>query len=66
MTEREKIQRRLLELEDSVKSKNEEIVKLTNVLQTTPDYLLDRDKDEETRAATQAKNDFLRSQGLIP
>ena len=66
MTERQKIQKRLLELEDSVKSQNEEIEKLTNSLQTTPDYLLDRDLDEERRAATQAKNDFLRSQGLIP
>lgn len=66
MTERQKIQKRLLELEDSVKSQNEEIVKLTNSLQTTPDYLLDRDLEEERRAATQAKNDFLRSQGLIP
>ncbi len=66
MTERQKIQKRLLELEDSVKSQNEEIEKLTNSLQTTPDYLLDRDLEEERRAATQAKNDFLRSQGLIP
>jgi hypothetical protein len=66
MTERQKIQKRLLELEDSVKSQNEEIEKLTNSLQTTPDYLLDRDLEEERRASTQAKNDFLRSQGLIP
>lgn len=66
MTERQKLAKRIFELEESVRTQNEEIEKLTKTLQTTPDVLLDRDLEEERRAATQAKNDFLRSQGLIP
>ena len=66
MTERQKLAKRIFELEESVRTQNEEIEKLTKTLQTTPDVLLDRDLEEERRAATQSKNDFLRSQGLIP
>lgn len=66
MTERQKLAKRIFELEESVRTQNEEIEKLTKTLQTTPDVLLDRDLEEERKASIVAKNDFLRSQGLIP
>lgn len=66
MTEREKLTRQIFDLEESVRSKTEEIEKLTKTLQTTPDVLLDRDLEEERKASIIAKNDYLRSQGLIP
>ena len=65
-TDRERIVSRINELETIIKDSNKEKEKLQNELSTTPGDLLDRDPEEEIRASVVAKNDFLRSQGLLP
>lgn len=63
---KQQIVSRITQLERIVKDSNAEINRLTHELETTPAALLDRDDDEQIRAATAARNDFLRSQGLLP
>ena len=65
-TRRNKIVSRITELENIIKSSNEEITTLTNELQTVPGDLLDRDDDAVRDEAIRAKNQFLRDAGLIP
>jgi hypothetical protein len=65
-TRRQTIVRRVSELEKLVKESNEEIERLTDELSSTPGDFLDIDPEEEKRASIQAKNDFLRANGLLP
>lgn len=65
-TRRQTIVKRVTELEKVVKDSNEEIERLKNELTTTPGDFLDRDPEEEIKASIEARNDFPRSEGLLP
>lgn len=65
-TQKEKIVRRITELERIVSESNAEIEQLTNTLQETPAALLERDEEADIKARAERLNTYLRSQGLLP
>lgn len=65
-TEKEKIVRRISELERIVTESNAEIEHLTNTLRETPAALLERDKEADIKARAERLNAHLRKNGLLP
>ena len=65
-TEKDKIVRRISELERIVTESNAEIEQLTNTLRETPEALLERDKEADIKARAERLNAYLRQNGLLP
>ena len=65
-TRRNQIVAEITALEGKIQARNERIDGLKNELTNTIPDLLDRDPEADTRARVDAKNDFLRKNGLLP
>lgn len=57
---------RISELERSIEANNNEMEALKRELVETPDALLERDPEAETKAIVERMNDSLREAGLLP
>lgn len=65
MTLKEKLVKRVSELEKVIENSNKEIAAITNQLKDTPDALLERDPDSDKVTEIERKNAYLRLVGLI-
>lgn len=65
-TQKEKIVRRITELENLIAVSTAEMDSLKDELSTTPGALLDRDEDAFVRSSIDRKNEFLRKSGFLP
>lgn len=66
MTRRETIVGDITRLENEIETRNQQIAALKDELENTLPDLLDRDPDADRDARIEKKNNFLRSEGLLP